>query len=30
LGRYMGDWLVNHIGRVDKALGAYLCDKGMK
>jgi hypothetical protein len=26
----MGDWLVNHIGRVDKALGAYLRDKGMK
>jgi hemerythrin len=30
LGRYMGDWLVNHIGRVDKALGAFLRDKGMK
>ena len=30
MGRYMGDWLVNHIGKVDKALGAFLCDKGMK
>lgn len=30
MGRYMGDWLVNHIGRVDKALGAFLRDKGMK
>ena len=30
MGRYMGDWLVNHIGNVDKALGAFLRDKGMK
>ena len=30
MGRYMGDWLVRHIGEVDKALGAYLRDKGMK
>jgi hemerythrin-like metal-binding protein len=30
LGRYMGDWLVNHIGRVDKALGAFLLSRGMK
>jgi len=21
MGRYMGDWLVNHIGKIDKALG---------
>ena len=30
MGRYMGDWLINHIGKVDKALGAFLRDKGMK
>ena len=30
MGRYMGDWLVNHIAKVDKALGAFLRDKGMK
>ncbi|HEX8042184.1 bacteriohemerythrin [Candidatus Deferrimicrobium sp.] len=30
MGRYMGDWLVNHIGKVDKALGAFLRDRGMK
>ncbi len=30
MGRYMGDWLVNHIGKVDKALGAFLREKGMK
>jgi hemerythrin-like metal-binding protein len=30
MGRYMGDWLVNHIGKVDKALGAFLRDKGVK
>ena len=30
LGRYMGNWLVNHIGGNDKALGAFLRDKGMK
>ncbi|HEY5460279.1 MAG TPA: bacteriohemerythrin [Deferrimonas sp.] len=30
MGRYMGDWLVNHIGKIDKALGAFLRDKGMK
>lgn len=30
MGRYMGDWLVNHIGKVDRALGAFLRDKGMK
>jgi hemerythrin-like metal-binding protein len=30
MGRYMGDWLVNHIGKIDKALGAFLQEKGMK
>ncbi|HWS16227.1 MAG TPA: bacteriohemerythrin [Candidatus Methylomirabilis sp.] len=30
MGRYMGGWLVNHIGEVDKALGGFLRDKGMK
>lgn len=30
MGRYMGDWLVNHIGNVDKALGAFLREKGMR
>jgi len=30
MGRYMGDWLVNHIGKVDKALGAFLSEKGVK
>ena len=30
IGRYMGDWLVNHIGKVDKALGAFLQEKGKK
>ncbi len=30
LGRYMGDWLVNHIGKVDKALGVFLREKGKK
>jgi hemerythrin-like metal-binding protein len=30
MGRYMGDWLVNHIGKVDKALGAFLQEKGKK
>jgi hemerythrin len=30
MGRYMGDWLANHIGNVDKALGAFLRDKGVK
>ena len=29
MGRYMGEWLVNHIGKSDKALGAFLRDKGM-
>jgi len=29
-GRYMGDWLVNHIGKVDKALGVFLQEKGKK
>ena len=29
-GRYLGDWLINHIGKVDKALGAFLRDQGMK
>ncbi len=28
LARFLGDWLVNHIGKVDKALGAYLREKG--
>jgi len=27
-GRYMGDWLVNHIGRVDKALGCSCATRG--
>lgn len=30
MGRYMGGWLVNHIGKVDKALGTFLRGKGMK
>ena len=30
LGRYMGDWLVNHIGKVDKALGVFLREKGKR
>ena len=30
MGRYMGDWLVNHIGKIDKALGAFLQEKGKK
>lgn len=30
MGRYMGEWLVNHIGKVDKALGTFLRGKGMK
>ncbi|RJP23165.1 MAG: hemerythrin [Deltaproteobacteria bacterium] len=30
MGRFIGDWLVNHIGRVDKALGAFLREKGRK
>ena len=30
MGRYMGGWLVNHIGKIDKALGAFLQEKGMK
>ncbi|OYV97374.1 MAG: hypothetical protein B7Z62_06245 [Deltaproteobacteria bacterium 37-65-8] len=30
MGRYMGDWLVNHIGKVDKALGAFLQETGKK
>ena len=30
MGRYMGDWLVNHIGEIDKALGVFLRGKGMK
>jgi len=24
IGRFCGEWLVNHIGKVDKALGAFL------
>ena len=24
LGRFLGDWLVDHIGNVDKALGAFM------
>jgi hemerythrin-like metal-binding protein len=27
LGRFLGDWLVNHIGKVDKALGMFLREK---
>lgn len=30
IGRFMGDWLVNHIGKVDKALGAFLQEKGRR
>lgn len=30
MGRFMGDWLVNHIGKVDKALGAFLREKALK
>jgi hemerythrin len=30
MGRYMGDWLVNHIGKIDKALGAFLQEKMKK
>ena len=30
MGRFFGDWLVNHIGKVDKALGAFLREKGRK
>ena len=30
MGRFFGDWLVNHIGKVDKALGAFLREKGKK
>jgi len=30
MGRYMGDWLINHIGEVDSALGRFLRDKGVK
>jgi len=30
MGRFCGDWLVNHIGKVDKALGAFLREKGKK
>ena len=30
MGRFMGDWLVNHIGKIDKALGAFLQEKGKK
>jgi len=30
MGCYMGGWLVNHIGKIDKALGAFLQEKGMK
>jgi hemerythrin-like metal-binding protein len=27
MGRFLGDWLVNHIGKVDKALGVFLREK---
>ena len=27
LAETLGDWLVNHIGRMDKALGAFLKDR---
>lgn len=30
IGRYMGDWLVSHIGKIDKALGMFLQEKGKK
>ena len=30
MGRYMGDWLVNHIGKVDRELGAFLQEKWKK
>ena len=28
IGRFCGDWLVNHVMKVDKALGAFLREKG--
>jgi hemerythrin len=30
MGRFCGDWLVNHVGKVDKALGAFLREKGKR
>jgi hemerythrin-like metal-binding protein len=30
IGRYMGNWLVNHIGKIDMALGVFLSEKGKK
>ena len=30
LGRFLGDWLVNHIGKVDKALGLFLRERTKK
>ena len=30
MGRFIGDWLVNHIGKVDKALGAFLRERPKK
>ena len=30
MGRFCGGWLVNHVGKVDKALGAFLREKGKK
>ncbi len=30
MGRFMGDWLVNHIGKVDKDLGTFLQENGKK
>ncbi len=30
LGRFIGDWLVDHIGRIDKALGEFMRGKERK
>jgi hemerythrin-like metal-binding protein len=30
LGRFLGDWLVDHIGKVDKALGEFMRGKERK
>ena len=27
MGRFLGDWLINHIAKVDKALGRFLREK---
>ena len=30
MGRFCGDWLVNHVGMVDRALGAFLRERGKR